>query len=476
MLITDVTDVTRRRLELEQAFTGEQEKTERLASAVQQLERSMEQMLGANEQLNAANAQLRSANEELLVSNEEVFASTEEVETLNEEMQATNEELETLNEELQATVEELNTTNDDLQARSIELQELTVSLEAQRHASEVERERLSAILASIADPVLVVDRTGKPDLTNTAFEAAFGLVGERLIPADEEGHPLPADQHPLRRAASGESFTMQFTIQGGDELPQWYEAHGRSLGSEDERHGGVVVIRDITDRSLRRLQEEFIERASHELRTPLTGLQLYLEMVVRLLDQNRDDARLGQYAASALGQARRLGTRVNDLQDAARLRHGGLNLNLESVDLRPVVRQAAEVAQLMTQAQAIEVSAGDGPVRVNGDAQRLEQVFLNLLTNAISYAAHSERIDVRVETTDGQARIEVQDYGPGIPPENVPRLFSRFYRAQAQGSGAGLGLGLFISKEIVTAHGGSIDVQTAENEGATFIVHLPLAS
>jgi len=167
---------------------------------------------------------------------------------------------------------------------------------------------------------------------------------------------------------------------------------------------------------------------------------------------------------------------VNDLQDAARLRHGGLGLSFEPIELGPVVAEAVELAQLMAQAQGqtIGFSQSETPVRVNGDAQRIEQVVLNLATNAISYAAGTDRIDVRVQAAGDHAIIEVQDYGPGIPEEFVPRLFSQFYRGRAEGTGGGLGLGLFISKEIVTAHGGAIDVRSAPGAGATFIVRLPL--
>ena len=474
LLVEDVTETTRHRTQLEQAVASERETAERLSREAEQLERSLQEMLEANEELISVNAELRSTNEELLVANEEVYASTEEVETLNEEMQATNEELETLNEELQATVEELNTTNDDLQARSIELQDLAISLEAQRHAAESERQRLAAILASIADGVLVVDAAGTPVLTNGAFEETFGEAGERLALADDEGRPLPAEQNPLRRAAAGESFTMEFTVTGEDGERRWYEARGQAFAAAGEPRGGVVVIRDITERSLRRLQEEFIERASHELRTPLTGLQLYLEMVVRLVERDSTDARLPQYASNALGQARRLALRVNDLQDAARLRHGGLRLDLEPIEMGPVVREAVDLVQLMAQGRTVQLSEANRPLWVTGDPHRLEQVVLNLLTNAISHAAKSERIDVRLRPEDGQAVLEIQDYGPGIPHEMVPRLFSRFYRAQAEASGSGLGLGLFISKEIVSAHGGTVAVETEVGKGAKFIVRLPL--
>src|SRR5207248_11755705 len=150
-----------------------------------------------------------------------------ETETRNEERQASNEEHETLNEELQATVEELDTTNDDLEARGQELRELAESLEAQRRSSEAERARLEAILASMADAVVVIDHAGQPVLTNSAYDRLLGEAGGELVPEDEAGRPLPVDQTPQARAARGESYSMTFTARLANGMRPSFEANGR---------------------------------------------------------------------------------------------------------------------------------------------------------------------------------------------------------------------------------------------------------
>jgi two-component system CheB/CheR fusion protein len=214
---------------------------DRLTARIADAEQAKRELLDANETLTATNAELRGHNEELLLANEETQAAMEEVETLSEEQQASNEELETLNEELQATVEELNTTNDDLEARGLELQEAAALLES-------ERSRLEATLASLGDGVLVVDRTGRPVRTNAAFDRMFPDAGVDLVPEDERGRPLPRHEWPQRRSAAGETFTMQFTRSSDDGARRRYEVSARPI-EQDGQDGGVMVIRDVTDRA-----------------------------------------------------------------------------------------------------------------------------------------------------------------------------------------------------------------------------------
>ncbi len=473
--VRDATEHVRERRALEEALARQRSETERLTAVMKRMAEANRQLLDANQDLSNSNMDLRSVNEEFLVANEEAQAATEEIETLNEELQATNEELETLNEELQATVEELNTTNDDLQARTVELQDVAVSLELQRRESETERERVAAILGSIGDAVLVVDQTGAPVLANDRYTEVFGDPGGAFVAEGEDGLPLPPDRTPQQHAARGASFAMEFTITAPDESRRWFEAIGRPV-AHDHQHIGVLVIRDITDRSLRRMQDEFMAIASHELRTPLTGLSGYLQMLVRFYATEGGDERPRRYATHALEESRRLLALINEILDVARLRHGRLTLVRAPLDLAAVVRRATETAQMLTETQTIATEIADEPLTVAGDDRRLEQVVLNLLTNAISHAAASSRIEVRLRRADGQAELAVRDYGPGIAPAELASIFSRFYRVErgGQSPSGGLGLGLYIAREIVIAHGGTIDVRSIPGEGTTFTVCLPL--
>ena len=451
---------------------------ERLNEQVRRLAESNRTLHDANRELTSANLELHQANEEYLINAEEAQAAAEEVETLNEELQATNEELETLNEELQATVEELNATNDDLEARTAEMQDLAREQEGMRRASEEERAQLATILISMSDALLVIDPNGHTIVTNRAYEELRADGLDTAIWTDEDGAPLPSDAQPRQRAARGETFTLLCTIPEPQGLGRWLEAKGQPIERDGQLQGGVIVIRDISERSLRRLQDEFLALASHELRTPLTAARSALQLVVRNANGAADPQMIQRWAGVALRQVERLAQLVSDLMDVGRLQTGHLNLHKQPVSLGDVVTQAVEAARLLAPDQPIELSVPEQPLTVAGDPVRIEQIVTNLLNNAVKYAPQSPQIKVRLRRVGDHAELQVEDAGPGIASEKLPHLYSRYYQADEgeQRSQSGLGLGLFLTKELVTAHGGTVDVVSRANVGTTFTITLPLGA
>ncbi|HEV7126760.1 MAG TPA: CheR family methyltransferase, partial [Ktedonobacterales bacterium] len=442
------------------------------------------ELLRANQELADTNMDLHGANEELLVGHEEAEATTEEVRTLNEELQATNEELVTLNEEMEATVEELHTANEDLQARSQELRQAVAGEATQRQSSEAERARLEAILLSMGDAVLVVDATGAPLLTNAAYTHLFGSLTEPIAAQDLDGHPLAPDAMPQQRAARGEVFLMEFVIAAPDGSNRYFEASGQPIHGtqeqeqeQEQEHGGVVTIRDITDRSLYRLQHQFMAQVGHELRTPLTAQYTVLQLLERRLPRHTDDQQMAHHVEMALDAARRMRKLIDDLLDMSRLRTGKFTLKLKPVDLVALARRSIESAQAMAAGQTIALDVPAETLLVLGDRMRIEQIMMNLLTNAIKYAPDTPRIDVRLRQVSGSAELQVHDTGMGIAAADLPRIFTRAFQSTLARDVApsGLGLGLYLTREMVEAHGGTVVVESAVAQGSTFTVRLPLA-
>ena len=463
----------------EQSYLANVEENARLRAQVEQLSTINRQILHDNQELVGANLDLRAANEDLLLGREESEANAEEVKTLNEELQATNEELVTVNEELEATVEELHTSNDDLAARSHELQHLAAMLDTQHQASEAARAQLEAILLSMGDALLVIDAHGTRVLANAAYTQMFGSDAV-VVAEDAQGHPFPADMQPQHQAAAGSPFTLAFTLTAADGTRRWFEATGQPI-RQDGVKGSVVIIRDITERRLSLLQEEFLALASHELRSPVTSLLMALQLLTKRSLSDVASADVQRTLRLALRQAQRLQVLVSDLVDMSRIQQDKLHLQLAPVDFIALVSEAVEAVQLDIQGQAIMLDHGTVPLVIMADAPRIEQVVLNLLTNAVKHAPDTQRIDVRLrraEATSGAGRAEVilqvQDYGPGIPAAELPQIFTRFFQSASTTARGGLGLGLFIARELVAAHGGSVTAASIEGQGATFTVRLPL--
>jgi signal transduction histidine kinase len=272
---------------------------------------------------------------------------------------------------------------------------------------------------------------------------------------------------------SGGSYQSEFRIIRPDNCQVvWLESRGRAVADES---GRVIKLNgltlDISERkALEHMQRDFIANVSHELRNPLSTIKGYAQLVRRR--KLYDDRAIG----AILSQTDQLGRLVEDLLEASKLEVGRLELMPKRMDLVARVLAAAEQAQATTQAHRVRVEAPDRPLEGRWDPDRLGQVFQNLLSNAIKYSPAGGDIVVRVEAVGREARVAVRDRGIGLAPEALPNLFGRFYRAGIMsGTIQGLGLGLYISKELVEAHGGRLWAESrGPDQGSTFHVALPL--
>ena len=225
------------------------------------------------------------------------------------------------------------------------------------------------------------------------------------------------------------------------------------------------------------LRDEFLQVAAHELRTPTTSLKLHVQSLLRAAQETGPVLSADKLRVRLEGVERiagKLSVLINELLDISRITAGSLHLTWEQVDLASVIREVvlrfeAQAAQARSE---LHVATG-GPLVGHWDRLRLEQVVTNLLSNAIKYGA-GKQVSLEARATSTHARLTVRDEGIGIAPEALPRLFGRFERAVSERHYGGLGLGLYITRQIVEALGGTVRVESAPGQGATFTVELPL--
>ena len=278
-----------------------------------------------------------------------------------------------------------------------------------------------------------------------------------------------------RAAAAQGSATVELTLLEPDER----RVAIRMRRAED---GGLwLLMDDVTElRRLQRIRSEFIDNLSHELRTPLTTIRLLSETLRQDLERADVPPRVRERTGKIEVEIGHLVQMVNELLDLSRIEGGGAELHFESVDLAAVVHGAIERLRTFAERQGVQLTTelpADGERRVWGDDERLGQVLINLLHNAVKFSPSGTTVTVAAREHDGQLAIEVRDQGVGIPRADIDRVFERFYKvdkARQRGQG-GTGLGLSIDRHIIEGHGGRIWAESEEGRGSVFTFTVPLA-
>jgi signal transduction histidine kinase len=223
-------------------------------------------------------------------------------------------------------------------------------------------------------------------------------------------------------------------------------------------------------------RDDFMSMVSHELRNPLNTLYLQTQLRRRMAAEGRvpEPQALLKMIEREEHQMRSMIRLLDDMLDVSRLRTGRLNIEPGPMDAADMVRQLVEAMREQARARGTQLYfSGPDSLTLTADAFRIEQVVTNLLTNALRYGGGSP-VEVSVGVDTGMAQIAVRDHGPGIAPADQERIFQQFERADSTGAAAGLGLGLFIARQIVQAHGGTLAVSSVPGDGAEFVVRLPL--
>jgi two-component system, OmpR family, phosphate regulon sensor histidine kinase PhoR len=344
-----------------------------------------------------------------------------------------------------------------------------------RIAGEEAQQR--ALFDSMVEGVLVLDGEGRVRLANRALTGLFNLPGDirgRTVMEAIRSHEL---QELVRRAqAEGAVLNAELELPGlKDRL---FQVNATSISpGEGQPRGMLLVFHDLTLlKQLENTRREFVANVSHELRTPLSMIKGYVETLV---EGGWQDAEVApRFLQIIQKHVDRLTFLIEDLLTISRLESGQISMTLQPVELQPVASRVLEDLRKPAAAREVRL-VNDIPsgFMVTADADRLEQVFSNLVENAIKYGRADGTVTVRVVTApENKACCSVEDDGPGIPAEALDRVFERFYRvdrARTRDAG-GTGLGLAIVKHIVQAHGGEVWAESETGKGSKFFFTLPL--
>jgi PAS domain S-box-containing protein len=339
------------------------------------------------------------------------------------------------------------------------------------HAEQAAAAQYRGLFTGSVDAVLIADARGNYRDANPAMTALVGYSVEELRQMGigdltaESGEARP----PRIDALQGDAWRgeLQFRHKNGTLIPVEGAITQIQL---PEGTTFLGTFRDVTERKQReQMERTFIGMVAHELKNPLTTMKGYSQLIVRRGTINP------HALATITREADRAARLIDDLVDATRIDAGHLTLNLSKVEICSLVRTVVRQEHMLEPEHPISINLPDGPIYGMWDPDRIMQVLINLLTNAAKYSPAGSPIDVDVTEGAGSVTVSVRDRGIGIPPEALLHLFTRFFRAPnaRESSAKGIGLGLYISKALITAHGGSMGVQSRQGEGVTFHFILP---
>ena len=363
--------------------------------------------------------------------------------------------------------------------------------ERERLMAEIEKRaaELDATISSMGDGVVICGPAGEIVRMNPAAQEALGdsLQGASSLPGEwmkrlsietTDGSPIPPEDMPIARALRGEKTkgTLVVLRKSGDQTA-WVSTSAAPVRTpEGKMLGAVATFTDITRmHEIQEQQSDLIHAVSHDLRTPLTVVLGHAQVISMALAGSKRYGRRKDSADAIVLAARQMDSTIRDLVDSARMEAGQLELDRTDVDLPGVVYHLKEHLAGALEVERIRVEVAKDCAPVFADRNRLERILLNLFTNALKYSDPDTEVTVTVGRWFDEVVTSVSDRGPGIPREDLPKLFQKFGRTrQGRSRRDSLGFGLYIARGLVEAHGGRIWVESEVGEGSSFSFALPI--
>jgi len=365
--------------------------------------------------------------------------------------------------------------SDETQELAQAFNRMAVSLRDLVRDLSLERGKLTAVLNTMADGVVVIDGSGSIVLVNHAAEQILNLEGEDVL--NRRFTEIIRDHYLQQLVAR---CTERHEVQHGEvEIPQW-RRYLSVITTPLAEHGDASVLLTMHDltriRQVETTRKEFVSNVSHELRGPLAAVKILAESLAG--GALKEKKRAKDFLRRINGEIDRMTLMVNELMELSRLESEQSGLQLAPLDLHPFIAELHEEHQERTEKRkiAFDVALPADLPCVRGDEEKLRQVFDNLLSNAVKFTPKDGRISLSAQQENGNVCLRVADTGVGIPRKDLPHVFERFYKVDRSRHSKGFGLGLAIVKHIVQAHGGAIHAESAEGQGTTFTVVLPAAT
>jgi two-component system phosphate regulon sensor histidine kinase PhoR len=356
----------------------------------------------------------------------------------------------------------------ELEHISSAISSLTSTFNVQRSILDSERSRLATVLDQITDGVLIADAHGLIQFANPASGRLFQFTNpiNHSIVEVVRHHQLVEAWRRCQQTGQMQSESV--------EVPTRHQFLQLVVIPDQHTSGSLLLVQDLTRlRRLETVRRDFVSNLSHELRTPLASLRALAET---LQDGALDDPPAARRFVDQIQiEVDALTQMVNELLELSRIESGRFSLDRSPVAAYDLLDSAARRMQLQAERAdlTLRVECANDLPNVQIDSQRLEQVLVNLIHNAVKFTRPGGEIVLSAEPDDGSIRFAVHDTGVGIPLDEVSRIFERFYRVDKSRTGNGTGLGLSIAKHIVEAHGGKIWAESAEGRGSTFYFTIP---
>jgi PAS domain S-box-containing protein len=366
----------------------------------------------------------------------------------------------------------------------LERSRLLVSERRARTQAERQAAEMSALLQSLKEGVLVIDACGRIVLRNQIERILSNVSDEEAVSIDNygdfqllwpNGTPVPQSLWPGKRLLRGESLNdTEFILERPDGSRLQIISNGGIVRGEDgEVALAIIISRDVTQmRLLEEVREDFIRAVSHDLRNPLTVVSARSQLLQRrLLKQGKSNE--AEDAGIIYTSARRMGQMIQEMFDSYRLESSNFQLSKNDMNLAVVLRDLVARVGTNDDMGRLKLHLTEGDFRIFADQERLERAVVNLITNALKYSPEDQPVEITLSSDGDQVIISVRDYGIGIAPQDLPKVFQRYYRAKTVKDSMGLGLGLHIVKLIVEAHGGTVEAESELNQGSVFRILLP---